>query len=567
MAEQGTNGTLTEAMQAAERLVVPAPPIPNASRVADGLVAGTTRGGRQTLDQPNTFITPGAFRAIRSPRDPRTEWDWARLDSRTFEKITPQRLLELLADLSPEASQGIWVWLRMCVNEWKLDAYRRNADGTRGDPYDDAKQRLTVLMDRLTDLHGAPEVVWSMAFLGVLLRGAFFFEVVLDAAGREAIDIVTPDPATARFQLQSDPVRGQFWQLGQWQGSKGFVELTSPLVRYVPIDPLPGDAPYGRPLLAPTAFVALFSLGLMHDLRRVISQQGYPRHNIKILLDQLREQMPAEVQDNPDKFFAWAETLQKRIQMLYEGLEPSDAFVHGDSVELEVLKGAAGDGSMAGIAGIIEWLERMLARSLKLMPMMLGVGGGRDQGDANRQYEIQAQGVKSLQQLAETNIERMLELVLQAQGIQADVELTFEENRVAEALRDQQVDTLVIENAYRRYAIDGNYKKLCETIGADPDPAMEEPLYQLAGIVGGSSGGTGNADTAQQVNPDEGSARAALMARIGQRLAKVQPAGRPLPALPLRALSEADAAAILDAWDEDMDRKHAGMLDAEVTDG
>jgi hypothetical protein len=513
------------------------------------------------------------MRTIRPPRDPRTEWNWQQLDSRTFEKITPQRLLELLADLSPEASDGIWFWLRMCVNEWTLKGYKRNADGSRGDVDPAATQALVSFMDVLTDRHGAPDVVWSMMFLGVLLRGAFFVELVLDKTGRAALDIATPDPASARFQLEQDDVSGlgQYWQLGQYQGMKSFVVLDSPLVRYVPIDPFPGDAPYGRPLIAPVAFVALFSLGLMHDLRRVISQQGYPRHNIKILLEELKKDMPPEAVDDPDKFYAWAFTLQQRIQNIYESLEPSDAFVHSSDVELEVLAGAAGDSSMRGIAQIVEWLERMLARSLKLMPFMLGVpSGGGNEANANRQYEAWIAGVKSLQQLAETNIERLLEYMLQAQGIIADVDLCFEENRVAEAMRDQQVRTLEIENAYREYALTGDYPALCDKLGITPAVGVTEPPYQLAGIVGGSSA-TQTSDTAQQTNPDPGSARNVLQMirdRIEQRsgAGALTPAGRPLPSLPNRAFTEADALTLIASFDDAVTEHYQGILDAEVED-
>lgn len=547
---------------ATERLVAPASR-PNPDTVARGIA-----GGRTTIDQQNAVGGFGAMRSIRPPRDPRTEWNWQELDARTFEKITPQRLLELLADLSPETSDGIWLWLRACVNEWEVTAYRKNADGTRGDADPVANASLDAFMDQLTDRHGAPDVVWAMMFLGVLLRGAFFIELVLDAGGRVPLDLATPDPASARFILRQDEVIGQYWQLGQWQGSRGFVELQTPLVRYVPVDPFPGDAPYGRPLLAPVAFVALFTLGLMHDLRRVISQQGYPRHNIEILLEELKRDMPASAADNPDEFFIWAETLQKRIQAIYEALAPSDAFVHSSSVKLEVLPGAANASNMQGITGIIEWLERMLARALKLMPMMLGVGGGRDQGDANRQYEAWIAGVKTLQQLAEKNIERLLEMALQAQGIIADVEVEFEENRVAEAMRDEQVRTLEIENAWREYSITGDYPALCTKLRITAAQGVTEPLYPLAGIVGGTSA-TQTSATAQNTNPDAGSSRGSL-ALIRERIERaagagaLRPDGRPIPALPNRALTEADADIIIAAWDASVDAHHRGMLDAEI---
>jgi hypothetical protein len=92
---------------------------------------------------------------------------------------------------------------------------------------------------------------------------------------RAPLDIATSDPATVRFQLRDLPDRGPSWVPGKWQDGR-FVTFDVPNVIYIPLDPEPGS-PHGRPMLAPAVFISIFLLGVLHDLRRVIAQQGYPR--------------------------------------------------------------------------------------------------------------------------------------------------------------------------------------------------------------------------------------------------------------------------------------------------
>ena len=129
------------------------------------------------------------------------------------------------------------------------------------------------------------------------MRGALFSELVLDADAQTAIDLATPDPGTVRFRQAIDPVLGRVWLLGQFQAGQ-FVDLSMrETIGYIPIDPAPAN-PYGRAPAAPAIFSSLFLLGLLHDLRRVVAQQGYPRYDLAISLEQLRKATPPSIQQD-----------------------------------------------------------------------------------------------------------------------------------------------------------------------------------------------------------------------------------------------------------------------------
>ena len=102
------------------------------------------------------------------------------------------------------------------------------------------------------------------------------------------MDLVVISPTQARYQRRDDdPVRGQYWQLGQEEKGR-FVALTDPTVIYKAINPIP-DKPFGRPMVNSALFGIIFQLGLLKSLRQVIETQAWPRQVWKIDRELLHE--------------------------------------------------------------------------------------------------------------------------------------------------------------------------------------------------------------------------------------------------------------------------------------
>lgn len=395
-------------------------------------------GGRASLDSVD--MLPSNSWLIVPPANYETNWQLLNLSSKDFDQITPARLLEVLADLSPEVSRAQWDFLRMANPGWEIEALKPGTD-TQDKR---ATAMLTEFIDRMSDFHGSFDIVLGRMFLSAFLRGAFCSELVLNRRGRIPLDIATPDPQSIRFRQRSDPERGQVWQPGQWQ-AYNFVALDMPTFRYTPIDPMPGS-PYGRPIAAPALFVSLFLLGLLHDLRRVIQQQGYPRLDISIDLQQLIEAAPQLAVDTTT-FNEFVANLVDEVETVYSSLQPDDAYIHTSNVTVNRPIGAADSTSLGGIDAVITALERMCVRALKTMPLMMGITDSVGDVQSNRQWEIHIAGIKSIQHYCETMLERLFELSLQAQGVQADVTFRFAEVRAAERLRDAQSEAMEIANA------------------------------------------------------------------------------------------------------------------------
>lgn len=376
------------------------------------------------------------------------DWRGRHLDDQTLDRIEISELMEMLADLSPEISKALWDFIRFCNPGWEVKAMQL----ANSEAVDERAQALIdEFLGRLQDYYGAVDVVWNQMFMTAFLRGAFFVELVPDKRGRLPLDLAVVDPNVAEYRRVEDPERGFIWQLGQMSEGNTFIPLDVPTVRYVPVDPLPGKAPYGRSPVAPAVFTAIFLLGLLHDLRRVVAQQGYPRLDLEVMIDSLKEMMPEGMEDDPAELAKWVQQVIDEIAGVFSQLQPEDAYVHTTAIKVNRPVGTVDASSLGAVDGLIRGLERMIIRALKSMPLLMGTNESTTETHANRQWEIHVAGIKALQHLAEQLLEELLALALEMQGVAAVVEFRFAELRASEELRDEQVRQMKLSNAQKAY--------------------------------------------------------------------------------------------------------------------
>ncbi len=293
--------------------------------------------------------------------------------------------------------------------------------------------------------------------------------------------------------------------------------LNIPSIRYVPIHPLP-DSIEGRPLATSAFFLAIFLMSVLRDTKRVVQHQGYLRLDIAILFDKLKDTMPTEVQSDPVKVKEWMQQITNEVIAAYEKLEPDDTYVHPDTIQINKPAGTVSADSLQAIDALFKCLERQAVRALKTMPLLLGTDASRSETQANREWEIYAKGIESVQHPVEYAFEDIVGMALQAQGHQVDVRARFEQFRAAEAMRDEQVDYLKAKRA--RFGYDCGYISQDEAakIAFNKDKAdQEEPRASATPDGLGASGGFG--DTSQNPNPGEGRDKALDFARFRKLLA------------------------------------------------
>jgi hypothetical protein len=407
-------------------------------------------GGRLTRDQGDgTTFAQGNVPVMAPPPTHEKGWELLVLSPDQLLHLPATKAMDLMLDLSPDVSRAHWDFGRMCNPGFEVHARAPGADKEATDDVR-AMAAIDLFFNTLRDLYGSLDVVIGRLYTNAMVRGAFFAELVLDPAGRLPIDLAIPDPAVVRFRRVDDPVRGGIWQAGQFINA-AFVPYDRPTIRYIPIDPAPGS-PYGRPMISPALFASTFLLGILHDLRRVIQEQGYPHRDISVKLDVLIANMPPDTQANEAAWQEWVKDAVKQVEDAVRRLKPEDTFVHTDSVEVNKAQGSADASSLGGVQNLMTFLEGWIARALKTTPLLMGIAEGTSEANANRQWEIYAAGIKAIQHFCEALLERLLEIALQAQGIVADVEFRFAELRTAELLRDAQVEQLQIANEREKFA-------------------------------------------------------------------------------------------------------------------
>jgi len=395
-------------------------------------------GGRASNDSADALSF--ATWLVQPPSDYQTNWALINLDMRSIADYSPIDLMDRLADQSPEVSRALWDFLRMCNPGWEAKAYRPGSDVED----ETGKKAIDAFMKVLGDQHGTPDVLIGRLNMGPFLRGAICAELVLDKRGRMPLTIATPDPESIRFRKRRDEVLGEVWQAGQWQGGN-FKPLDVPTFAYLPIDPMFGS-PYGRPMANPSLFTSLFMLGMMHDLKRVIQQQGYPRLDLTVDTEKIAAG-DARFGSDRAAFDAYVQAVVDSVTSAFSSLEPDDTYVHTEHVTVNKPVGALASGGLSGIDAVITMLERQAVRALKTNGLLMDLGSTTSESEANRKWEMQAASIKSIQHYTETVLERLLKLALEAQGIQVDVEFRFAELRASEQLRDAQTETMKINNA------------------------------------------------------------------------------------------------------------------------
>jgi hypothetical protein len=118
------------------KATAPAQEKPDRKAQASAVMAkhvGRSIGGsrlRTTTDAIGV-TTFGRFLTIEPPPTSENDWQVADLDSQTLHRETPERLTELLVDLSPDVNRANWDWMRALNPGWECDVFVPGSTETR----------------------------------------------------------------------------------------------------------------------------------------------------------------------------------------------------------------------------------------------------------------------------------------------------------------------------------------------------------------------------------------------------------------------------------------------------
>jgi len=268
-------------------------------------------------------------------------------------------------------SQAIWAVTRFASTNIKMmfmnDKGEFDADKTK---------QFKAIMDNVwlssvntPDLNELADNI----IMELFMQGGLGIEVILDQ-----YKLPTRMITVASKEILWKKKNGIFYPYQQSQGKE--INLEIPTFFFVNTDRRPDQAVADSPLL-PAVQAVTFKQTVINDIQRVIRRAGYPRHKVTILEDVLRKNAPADVRMDPAKLGKWLTNQKKVIADGLSSLNPEDAIVIFDSIEIDYL---STQGSMTvDFRPILDILDSQLTSALKVLPSILGKNSGGSQNIAS----------------------------------------------------------------------------------------------------------------------------------------------------------------------------------------
>ncbi|WAH35039.1 hypothetical protein [Alicyclobacillus dauci] len=351
------------------------------------------------------------------------------IDLTKLQNYTAEELLELLVSVHPDVSHALHTYLRMGETEMTFTADNEGAQTT---------------IDALVDMMNTPlpspgyQVGRELAKLDgvqrmmVMVRGACAGEVVLNEQCNDVVDIVPVDPMLIWFRRRPDDQRLEPWQYvrfpkydqadqgGEWFGQ--YKKIDTPTFIYEELDPMVDD-PYGRSPILPVLQIVFFHLQVLQDIKAVVHNQGYPRMDVKILEEVILKNMPAQFKADPNAQRNWLSGKLTEYQNLFSSLNPDDAMIHWDSVEVKYVEGMRGPA--IDIEKLIDVIDTQLATALKTLLTMLSRHQGSTETYSSVDTQIYIKTVESARNVTKRFWSRAFSMAARVKGVQTRVDVDY----------------------------------------------------------------------------------------------------------------------------------------------
>lgn len=337
-----------------------------------------------------------------------------------YRTMNADDLLQLLSKYDPDVSAGVWNFLRLANSGLivRVLDYKRRPSAKGQAVLEGMLARLAGLEDYTTwTMARSLESIASQQLKYVLLRGACSFELVLNKL-RQATRFETVDPVSVKFTHNGPGVYKPFQT--DMNGQK--VPLDIPTFFWNVLDPDAGS-PYETPPFLPVIQAVMFNLSVMQDLQRIVKRVAYPRISIKIIEETLRKFAPVSVQTDETAMANWLNSQKAQIASGLSQLNPEDAAVFFDSMNIDILEAKAN--ASVDFRPLKEVIDQRIITGLKSLPTILGRQFGSSQTLSGVESLLYAKSISSLQQVVTDPLSRALTLALRLEGFLGYVVLKY----------------------------------------------------------------------------------------------------------------------------------------------
>ena len=276
----------------------------------------------------------------------------------------------------------------------------------------------------------------------ILIRGAASIEMVMDKDFENVLYFAPVDPDTIDFERE----KGRLVPY-QRLSKGGKVKLDIPTFFYEGLDETVVD-PYGTsPFLAVIQIIA-FHQQVLDDLKAIIHNQGYGKYDIKIIEEVLLKRMPVPIRNNDAKKQEWLNSQLQLIINMYSKLDPDAAFVHFDSVEVDMVEASQATVDPQKIMSVI---DAMMNNALKQYSTLMGRRStGQTEQYAKMEIKLFMKSVQRVQRLIEDILSRALTKLLHTKGMQGYVFFEFKGTEIRTDLEKVNFEQIAIQNAQKK---------------------------------------------------------------------------------------------------------------------
>lgn len=285
---------------------------------------------------------------------------------------TPDIIRDFAA-ASPDLSAALFAYLRVGITSGYTAVAKNSVDGTFNPEATLLLQQIITRMDVLPDYSDGFSGTWSLRSLSeslakqLVLNGAMSGELVLNKSRLPAR--IQPVSVT---QIQFIPDKDILKPIQLVGGQK--IDLDQPTFIYVALDQDLRDA-YASSFMEPAIKATIFAEDFVQDLQRVAKRAVHPRLYIKLIEQEIRDNMPQEALHDSEATKKYLDDLRDAAANVINNLRPEDALVLFDSIEADYMNNgniSIGDEWKA----LQEIVQARLATGAKTMPAILGHGAG-----------------------------------------------------------------------------------------------------------------------------------------------------------------------------------------------
>lgn len=427
--------------------------------------------------------------------------------SRTREVLKGLRLIhdevdaiEYLRQKNADVSMAVWNFIRLANQGHEMHFYDVREKGRRLPEVESQWKEFAARINSISNagLDGLIDQLHQSAYM----RGAQGVEVEVNDKRDDIVEVYPIIPQTIYWEYEERNGR-MMWIPYQQQFTKRVsLEKGKANFFWVPTDPLIDD-PRGTLTLTPVIQAIDFQMQILQDLQAVLHHQGYPKNDIKILLERAMNAMPPQVkQAGPEKQEEWLDAQWQNVVDMLNKLEPDSDYIHYDDIEINMTQGANGGRSL-DVRAISELVDQQVMSGGKQMSVFMNRNTGVTETFGTVQFKIFCSGIVSVQRGSKRMVEEIARLWLRVKGIQASP--TFTHNTIDWESEEQRMTVKLMQQQFWAIAQLMGWvkedKAASEAIGVEKaaGPPSENIRVSLSYGGGDASGRKGD-KTAKEAN-------------------------------------------------------------------